>query len=126
MLSLRAGYSFITSPEKYYQDSNGNTVGPDLYKDDFDNYHNKVALLDGGHYYNDMIKSFSAGLGYSSNGSFFCDFAFRQNRYPTSWFSPYYDYVNYNSAGLAVNVASPKVRTDRVLREFVLTFGWRF
>jgi len=124
--ALRAGYSFITSPEKYYIDSDGLTVGPDLYLDDFDAYHNKVVLLDSGHFYNDMVKSFSAGLGYSSYGSFFCDLAFRQNRYPRSWFSPYYSYDNYNSAGLMVNVESPKVRTDRVLREFVLTLGWRF
>jgi len=60
---------------------------------------------------------FSAGAGYSSNGSFFCDFACRLAMLPTNY---YYPYESYGS------VESPETSFKTNLLSLVATLGWRF
>ena len=124
--AVRAGYAMSTSPERWWTDSTGATVTADDYSADFYTYFDRVKNLVTPHYYGDMTHSFSAGLGYSSPGSFFLDGAVRLTRYPTSTFSPYYDYNSYDSAGNLMRVQSPRVLNFRDLWSASLTFGWRF
>lgn len=126
MFAIRAGYSLITSPERYAVDEFGGEVTSDLYMDDFYTYHDGNIRLPEFKYYGDKQSAYSAGFGFSSNGSFFADFAVRLNKYENSYFSPYYDYANFNSEGLPANTKSPRVMTERSLWDAVLTLGWRF
>ena len=68
--------------------------------------------------YNFSTTSYSAGLGYSSPGSFFMDLAARLTRYPTVAYYPYADYID--------GYRSMSVDSNRSLADFVLTLGWRF
>ena len=127
LLSVRAGYSMTTSPERHWTNSLGQDVLADDYLADFSKYHGNIITLSDPQYFSeDTMRSFSAGFGYSSFGSFFADFAVRCNVYPTTYFSPYYNYDNWNASGTAVNVDSPRMKVDRKLWDAVLTFGWRF
>ena len=127
VLSVRAGYSMTTSPERHWTNNLGEDVLADDYLNDFSKYHGNILTLSNPKYFSeDTVRSFSAGLGYSSFGSFFADFAIRCNVYPTTYFSPYYNYDNWNSDGVMVNVDSPRMKVDRKLWDAVLTFGWRF
>ncbi len=90
--AVRAGYNFTTTPEYTY---NGNE---------------KTKL-------NDRINSFSVGLGYSSNGSFFADIAARLMMMADEYISPYADYMD---------VASPLILNKRDIYSVTATFGWRF
>lgn len=63
-------------------------------------------------------QSYSAGLGYSSPGSFFLDLAARLTEYPAVAYYPYADYVD--------GYRSMSVDSNRKLADFVLTLGWRF
>lgn len=76
-----------------------------------------------GNYYSDgtpvegKVQSGSIGMGYSSLGSFFADFAFRLTKYYTEYFNPYSDYFG----GYL-----PETRYTRNLSDVVATIGWRF
>lgn len=100
--SIRAGYGLTTSPEKYY---------------------------DG-----DMIKKvkssssrFSAGVGYSSSGSFFLDFAVQATKYAREYIYPY-DYYALNGNDIVIDprIETPEILSKRWLLNAVLTFGFRF
>ena len=130
-ISIRAGYSFTTSPEKYYTDATDSRIK--VTADDF--YYNMpmwAGRLSSPHYYGDKNTSFSLGAGYSSPGAFFADIAFRMNKYPSKTYMPYYDYNHYDINGEWHEVGtgsveySPRVYTDRKLFDFALTLGWRF
>ena len=90
--AVRAGYNFTTTPEYTYD---GNE---------------KIKL-------NDRTNSFSVGLGYSSNGSFFADIAARLMMLSDEYISPYADYMD---------VASPMILNKRDIYSITATFGWRF
>ena len=124
--AVRAGYSVSTSPERWWTDNTGASVTADDYAADFYTYFDRVKNLMTPHYYNDVTKSYSAGLGYSSPGSFFMDAAVRLTQYPVNTFSPYYDYNSYDSAGNLMRVQSPRILNRRDLWSAALTFGWRF
>ena len=124
--AVRAGYSRSTSPERWWTDSAGNTVTADDYSADFYTYFDRVKNLVTPHYYGDLTQSYSAGLGYSSPGSFFMDAAVRLTQYPVSTFAPYYDYNSFDSAGNLLRVQSPRVLNVRDLWSGSITFGWRF
>ena len=125
-VTLRAGYSVMTSPERWWTSSDGQKVTVDDFNADFYSYMNHVKTLVTPHYYSDRLRTFSAGVGYSSPGSFFVDAAVRLMRYPDSTFTPYYDYASYDSYGNLAVVPSPRVLTQRSLWNVALTFGWRF
>ena len=125
LLSIRAGYTLLTCPERHYPDSRGNDITIDTYGSYMMDSRPGLPLGDA-EYYPDRTSSISAGLGYSSPGSFFADFAVRRTSYPVSYLSPYYDYENMNASGEVVNVPSPRIRTGRSLWDAVVTVGWRF
>jgi len=111
-VALRAGFSMLTSPEKYYT-IDGETVtaanyDPSRHKVD----KNKAQYFDFSKY------AYNIGVGYKSNGSFFADLAGRLTTYPATYFSPYADYLQ--------EVNSPEVRLTRKLFDIALTVGWRF
>ena len=91
-LAIRAGYNFISDPEK---DEHGK-------------------YLTGLNRHN-----ISAGLGYSSNGSFFADLALRMHARGKQFILPYGDYID--------GVASPEIAlTKNRLWDVLVTVGWRF
>ena len=97
-LSVRAGYGRTTSPERYYEDNVKKAVKA-----------NK--------------NSFSAGLGYSSAGSFFADLAFRATRYPDEYVYPYSDYIFDSEGGY---FPSPEILNRKWMYDVMLTIGFRF
>lgn len=124
--SVRAGYNIATSPERYWINSDGETVTADDYFYDFDLYRSHVKTLQSSAYYGDKTSSLSFGVGYSSAGSFFADLGVKMVKFPSSVYSPYYDYDGYNANGEWVSYESPKVFNQRSLFNAVLTLGWRF
>lgn len=91
--ALRAGYNLYTPAERFIE--NGVKKAPLAY-----------------------TNAFSAGFGYSSNGSFFCDFTTRYMKKAKEYFYPYGNYIE--------NTASPEVLVDTHIVDLVMTFGWRF
>ena len=90
-LAIRAGYNLITDPEK---DNEARYI-----------YNNR--------------QSISAGVGYSSNGSFFCDLAVRMLSRGKQFITPYGDYIE--------NIPSPEIAVSRNhLWDVMFTAGWRF
>ena len=67
---------------------------------------------------NDKINSFSVGLGYYSNGSFFADLAARVIMFSDENIFPYDDYLD--------DYASPIILNKRERYSLTATFGWRF
>ena len=124
--ALRGGYSVTTSPERWWTGVDGMKVTADDYEADFYSYFNHVKSLVTPHYYGDRTRSFSAGLGYSSPGSFFMDAAVRLTRYPAMTFAPYYDYASCDSFGNQAFVEAPRILSQRDLWNASLTLGWRF
>lgn len=125
-VTLRAGYSVLTTPERWWTSSDGQRVTVNDFDADFYDYVNHVKTLVTPHYYSDRTRTFSAGLGYSSPGSFFMDAAVRLIRYPDATFSPYYDYDSYDRYGNLASVPAPRVLNKRSLWNVAVTFGWRF
>ncbi len=119
-LSLRAGYSFVSDPEKWYYDNDGNRVNAETWQ----GY--SQAISKGGHY-DSYTHAISAGLGYSSPGSFFFDLAFRSTLYPLAYYNPYYyGYYPTDKSGMSLNVSTPMETIDRKVIDVVATLGWRF
>lgn len=125
-LSLRGGLTFMRRTEYSWTNSLGNTVYADAYINDFEYYRDHVVELVSRNSINSDAMAYSLGLGYSSPGSFFADFAVRFTDYPAMEFAPYYDYDNYSSSGELVNTPSPRLTTLRSTVNLALTFGWRF
>ena len=124
--SLRAGASLLTSPERHWTNNEGSDVTADDFLRNFDEYNGHMKELVSFGYYGDRATSFSFGVGYSSPGSFFADLAVKCTKYPETTFSPYYDYDNYNAAGLETNTQSPRILNRPTLWNAALTLGWRF
>ena len=119
-LSLRAGYALRTSPQYYAFDKNGvkYTAGGFInYYDEFASGANRIAFKEA---FPDLVSTYSCGLGYSSDGSFFSDFAVRCTKYASDYFNPYGDYITGGDEYL------PEVVQTRTLADIVLTLGWRF
>lgn len=125
--SVRAGYGFSTTPERHWLNNHGEDVNVNDFLADYDSYMmTRTKQLVSYSYYGDKTQFVSFGVGYSSPGSFFADLGAVFTSYPDSLFSPYYDYDNYDAAGNAVNVSSPKILNHRSLWNVALTIGWRF
>lgn len=112
---LRAGYSLLTCPEKYYELEGGAQLTYGDYDEDY--YYGRKQLPSESYYYDELTQSFSAGIGYNPAGSFFADLAVRYTKYPDSIFQPYYDYGGF---------LSPRIANSRGLWNAALTLGWRF
>lgn len=98
--SVRAGYNLTTSGERYYDDL-GNKKTPDA---------NRHAV--------------SAGVGFSTTGSFFADLAVRGNFLAKEYIYPYDDYI-FDGAGNPTSL-TPEILNKRSLWDVVLTVGFRF
>ncbi|MBR5055452.1 MAG: hypothetical protein IKX07_07670 [Bacteroidales bacterium] len=119
-LSLRAGYALRTSPQYYAFDKNGvkYTAGGFInYYDEFASGANVITFKEA---FPDLVSTYSCGLGYSSDGSFFSDLAVRYTKYASDYFNPYGDYITGGDEYL------PEVVQTRSLADIVLTLGWRF
>ena len=120
---LRGGYTSTTSPERWWTNSDYSNVTADDYAAEYDDYYaTRIKNLVTPHYYGDRTRSWSAGFGYSSPGSFFMDAAVRMTRYPASTFAPYYDYLVIEDSPCD----SPRMYDDYDLWNVSLTLGWRF
>lgn len=75
-------------------------------------------------YINGDRSAYSFGLGYSSPGSFFADFALRMTTQPEEHLNIYEDYI-YDAAG-NLTAASPTVNINSTLVDALFTVGWRF
>lgn len=116
---VRAGYSLTTSPEAYYYDNEGYYVDASEYLRYYDDYRNGTYTLQEKHLTNGGNNAWSLGFGYSSQGSFYCDLAYRLLNRPDMNYQPYENYVQ--------DVQSPVVDvTSRRLSTFLVTLGWRF
>ena len=119
-LALRAGYSLISDPEKWFTDKDGNRVTAETWQ----GYGQTINY--GGHF-DSYTHAISAGLGYSSPGSFFADLALRSTFYPQTYYNPfYYGYDAMDKSGRSIAVKSPIELLDRRVVDIVATFGWRF
>lgn len=119
-LSLRAGYSFVSDPEKYKLDASGKRVNAE-------NWGGYAQVLSDGGYFDSVTHAVSGGLGFSSAGSFFADLALRMTSYPKRYYSPYYyDYSPVDKDGTPLNVSSPVELLNHSVFDVMLTVGWRF
>ena len=66
----------------------------------------------------------SFGLGYSSKGSFFADFAVRKNFLKSEYYMPYSDYI-FDEDG-NIETPAPELLIRKSTWKILLTFGWRF
>ena len=105
-LAIRAGYNFSTSAERDYRIVEKRDNAGNVYTKE-EKYTPKA-----------YRHSFSAGVGYSSEGSFFCDLALRGTKYPYEYLYPYDTYID--------GELSPEIRNSRRLWDIAFTFGWRF
>lgn len=125
-LALRAGYSFVTSPEKYWLDAMGTTITAETvkFKGETDVFDQNLVSA---HYFKDLTHAFSFGIGYSSPGSFFADLAVRSTRYPEMEYAPYYygDYDAKDNAGRSLGVGAPLETIRRGVVDVMVTIGWR-
>lgn len=96
VLAIRAGYTLTTSPERYYENNMKKAVKADR-------------------------SSYSAGLGYSSNGSFFADLAVRATKYADEYIYPYTDYIMGEGY-----FPSPEILNRKWMYDVMLTIGFRF
>ena len=99
--AIRAGYGLTSTGERYY-DEFDRKVSPKAANE------HRVAL----------------GLGYSSKGSFFADFAAQTRILAAEYIYPYDDYIFDDNN--AVLVPSPEIVTFKHFWNFLLTIGWRF
>lgn len=97
-LAIRAGYGLTTGAEKF--DILGQELAPS------------------------MTQNISAGLGYSSKGSFFADLAVRTTLLNDEYIMPYEDYI-IDSDGYVIEPV-PELVSKRSLWKVLLTFGFRF
>ena len=119
--SLRAGYSFVSDPERYALDAYGSKITAETWE-------GPRQMLGELHYFKNATHGFSFGAGYSSASSFFCDAAFRLTKYPTVYYSPYYygNYAVYDKDRNLLGMDMPLERFGRSIFDVVLTLGWRF
>lgn len=99
-LSLRAGYTLATSPERCLECSS------------------PIPVV--------KTQNLSFGLGYSSSKSFFADFAVRRTFLKDEYFMPYADYMFDADGYLNENALAPEILIESSLWKVLLTFGWRF
>lgn len=129
-ISLRAGYSIKTDPERYFEGDTDGYLNIDaaFYSDNFDFYEENFDILYGRKYYDRPVKTYSLGFGYASSGPFFMDFALRRTYFPYTYNSPYAAYHSFHDGveDKDYTITAPQVRSKRSIVDAVLTLGWRF
>lgn len=76
------------------------------------------------HFEGNYRSNWSFGLGYSTRGSFYADFAVRQNIYNNEYYMPYNDYIFNEDGSIAEPV--PEICITRSAWKVLMTLGWRF
>jgi len=76
-------------------------------------------------------KTVSFGLGYSSSGSFYADFALRFRFMPTEFIVPYSYYYAPDSSDpyykvIDDGILTPEIAVDSTIADAFVTVGWRF
>lgn len=104
-LAVRAGYGVASAAQKN---------GYDAYTDSY------YALPQ------NLTHNASLGIGYSSKGSFFADFAMRRTFLEKEYFMPYADYIFNEDGSVNENAYAPEISNSRKLWKVLLTLGWRF
>ena len=109
-LALRVGYNLTTGAQYNTLDDSGRVVA--LSNDE------RIAQL---------RSAVSFGIGYSSPGSFFADFAIRFQYLPNEYFTPYWYYYRENGKLYTdYSVVTPEICGQSALCNALLTLGWRF
>ena len=108
-LALRVGYN-LTTGAQYNTLADGNRVVSLTRDERFDQLRTAVSF----------------GVGYSSPGSFFADFALRFQYLPNEYFTPYYYYYRENGVQYTDTVVTPEICGQSALCNALLTLGWRF
>lgn len=110
-LALRVGYNLTTGAQY-------NTLSGD----------NRVVPLSDEERIAQLRTAVSFGLGYSSSGSFFADFALRFQYLPNEYITPYWYYFRDHDGTLYRNadIVTPEICSQSALCNAVLTLGWRF
>ena len=109
-MALRVGYNLTTGAQY-------NTLSDD----------GRVVSLSDEERYNQLRTAVSFGVGYSSPGSFFADFAIRFQYLPNEYFTPYWYYYRDNgNLYTDYSVVTPEVCGQSALCNALLTLGWRF
>ena len=109
-MALRVGYNLTTGAQY-------NTLSDD----------GRVVALSNDERIAQLRTAVSFGVGYSSPGSFFADFAIRFQYLPNEYITPYWYYSRENG-NLYTNysVVTPEVCGQSALCNALLTLGWRF
>ena len=77
--------------------------------------------------YDQLRSAVSFGLGYSSPGSFFADFAVRFQYLPNEYITPYWYYYREGARShVDTGVVTPEICSQSALCNALLTLGWRF
>jgi hypothetical protein len=109
-LALRVGYNLTTGAQYNTLSDSGHVVA--LSQDE------RIAQL---------RTAVSFGVGYSSPGSFFADFAVRFQYLPNEYFTPYWYYYRENgNLYTDYSVVTPEICAQSALCNALLTLGWRF
>ena len=109
-LALRVGYNLTTGAQY-------NTLSDD----------GRVVALSNDERIAQLRTAVSFGLGYSSPGSFFADFAIRFQYLPNEYLTPYWYYVRENgNLYTDASVVTPEICGQSALCNALLTLGWRF
>lgn len=126
-LAIRAGYSILTDPEKYWDDEKGNRVTAETVQFIGNSSAIRQNLVKS-HHFDSITHAVSLGAGYSSPGSFYADLAVRLTSYPIAYYSPYYygAYDAVDSGGRSINVGAPLEKLERSVYDVMMTLGWRF
>lgn len=66
----------------------------------------------------------SFGIGYSTKGSFYADFAIRKSNFNNEYYMPYNDYIFDDEGNIAE--PAPEILITRSDVKAIMTFGWRF
>ena len=77
---------------------------------------------------NESSAAVSFGVGYSSPGSFFVDFAVRFQYLPNEYITPYWYYYYDANDNMYVDngVVTPEICSQSALCNALLPLGWRF
>ena len=88
-------------------------------------------VVNGVKLHEDPKQTYSFGLGYSSPGAFYADFALRFRLMPTEFVVPYEYYYAPDSSNpyqkvVDDGVLTPEISVDSTIADAFLTVGWRF
>ena len=76
------------------------------------------------HFEGPYRSNWSCGLGYSTKGSFYADFAIKSSRYSNEYYMPYRDYIFDDEGNIAE--PAPEILITRSDLKAIMTLGWRF